>query len=236
MIFFYLALTKVIPATVGIIFLKRMSPAFRWIVAYVWFGLATELVMFALAKLHGANLSIAHFYHIGETWLIALFIIAALENKVVKQFTIVAAVGLTVLAILEMTVIGSLQKFDPITSVTEHATIITLLGAVLFHIAHIKTDRAAPGLIIIVFALLIYFISSITYFALLNLLPVRSLLSMAYVHAVVNVVCNITFAAGLWMARAPLADTMTYQQQAQQIGLMKELISVKDRLIEMLKR
>ena len=177
---------------------RRLTPEFRLLLIFFWFGALFEILEFFTASRHMHNVWVSHIYHVTEycvlVWVLSLWE----QNPAVQR--------LERLSIMAYALLWGISKmtFEPfmtggvITSIVSHA-VLTLLSLRLLHIL-MGTERQQllrlPKFLFLA-GLLIYASGDLLFYSFFNViqqLPRNEALFAWQFHLVVNIIGCLLFA------------------------------------------
>jgi hypothetical protein len=204
-LYFYAALaaTILIPAGLGLLRFKKLSPGEKYFVALLVAGAINESIMFYTA-FHGMrNLYLIHIYAVAELLLLSMFFYHSIKDRRTKKVIAYAAPAIMIYAVVYALMDRNLFEFNSIPRAIESGYIIAL-SILLFYEFGVTGDSKNPfhnSTFIINGGILFYFMSSFIIFAFSKSIANASmdqLLTMFQAHSYVNAISNLIFAIGLW--------------------------------------
>jgi hypothetical protein len=200
-----LAATILIPCAVGIIRFRTLSRHYRLIVLLLALGFFTEALMFSLPYFGVNNLVGLHFYALAEIILLSMFFIHQLKSVAEKRIVWIAMACVSAICLLYAAVGNNITGFNSLPRAIECIYLSGLCGYVFYEML-LEPGPKEDALYFVNGAVLFYFSSSFIVFAFSKYLAPHGedLLVMYNVHSIINAICNIAYAAGLWIAsRSP---------------------------------
>lgn len=196
-----LAATILIPCVVGVVRFNALAMHYRFVVILLGFGFLTELLMFSLPYFGTNNLIGMHLYALAEIILLSLYFIHQLKEPVEKRIIGIATVAIAAISVVYSSVGNNIKEFNSLPRAIECIYFGGLCSYVFYEMT-IDRSRIEGGLCFINGAILFYFSSCFIVFAFSKYKApdTNDLLMMYNVHSIINAVCNLAFAAGLWLA------------------------------------
>lgn len=196
-----LAATILIPCLVGFIRFNTLAVHYRFVAILAGLGFLTELLMFSLPYFGTNNLIGMHFYALAEIILLSMFFIHQLKEPVEKRIIWIATVAIAAISLVYASVGNNIKEFNSLPRAIECIYFGGLCSYVFYEMS-IDKSRMEGGLCFINGAILFYFSSCFIVFAFSKYkAPDKDDLLMMYnVHSIINAICNLMFAAGLWVA------------------------------------
>jgi hypothetical protein len=189
------------PCAVAFIYFKKFSPAYKAFAVFCIYEASMEAILITTALIGGRNLYVIHFSVIGEIFLLSLFFVRVLGTKKEKRIIQTIAVGLLIFGIVYASIGNNLFGFNSLPRALE-AIYFSSLSCYLFYKMSVDYKIGDEGIYFIIGAVFFYFASNFVVFAFSKYKETdnHDLLIMFNIHSMVDSLCNIAYARGLWMA------------------------------------
>jgi hypothetical protein len=191
------------PCVVGLIYFNKFNPACKVFALFCVFEACCEALMITIAFTVGHNLYVPHFTAIGEISLLSLFFIRVLGTRQEKRIIQIIVLALCIFALIYASIGNNLIGFNSPPRALE-AIYFCGLSCYLFYRMSIdsKIRDEGEGIYFIVGAVFFYFASNFVVFAFSKYKETdnHDLLIMFNIHSMVDSLCNLAYARGLWMA------------------------------------
>lgn len=200
-----LAATIILPCITGVIRFKRLSVSYKIITALLLVALLTEMVMILFPYFGVDNLIGMHLYSIVEIVLLGLFFTSQIKNDSRARYIILILTFLLSAFALGYALLGNnIAEFNSIPRALE-CVYFSAISCYVFYLMSMEGEARQSEDNCFYFingAILFYFSSSFLVFALSKFMAADNdtLLAMYNVHSIVNGICNIAYAVGLWIA------------------------------------
>jgi hypothetical protein len=196
-----LAASIVAPTAIAIARYRGMPYSERFISGLFIIGCANEAIMIAVPYFGIKNLFFIHIYTVAEVILLSCYFILKFENGLARKLVGFGAVVIGIFAMGYAMQGNNLAQFNSIPRALECAS-LSVLSMYLFFEMSDGTKAINEGDYFINGAILFYFSSSFLVFTFSqSMIQSNDVLIIMYsTHAIINAVCNIIFAIGLWLA------------------------------------
>ena len=197
----WLATSIIIPCAVGIIYFEKLPMPYKLIVALLILGFFTELMLVIVPYIGIKNYFGSHIYGLLEIVLLSLFFINLLKNPKEKRMIWIIMIGLSVFALGYSISGNNILEFNSLPRALE-CIYFSLISCYLFYKMSIDLRTMDESIYFVNGSIFFYFSSSFLVFAFSNYKAHDSddLLVMYNVHSIVNALCNLAYAPGLWIA------------------------------------
>jgi hypothetical protein len=198
---FSLAMTVIIPCVVGVIYFRKLSKAYKYLVMLLGMHLFSELLLITLAYLGVNNLIYLHLYAPLEIILLSTFFIHQLRSLQEKRIIWAVTFVITAISLIYSLVGNNIAGFNSFPRAIE-CMYFSLLACYVFYDILVDPGPVDDGFYIVNGAVLFYFSSCFLVFAFSKYIAPdnKSLLMMSNIHSIIIAVCNIAYATGLWIA------------------------------------
>jgi hypothetical protein len=196
----YLAFSDFVPCIPGVLYFKKFSRPFKMI-AMLLVGEALVETGLIVTSYFGRNLFMTHILAVVEILFLSLFFESMLKDPREKKLVRGIMIVLLLLSVSYSLTGNNLMGFNSLPQATESAYFCGL-SLYLFYKMSIDLAPVDNGLYFINGSIFFFFSSSFLVFAFSNykISDNYDLLIMYNVHSIVNVMCNLAYAAGLWTA------------------------------------
>jgi hypothetical protein len=196
-----LAATIVIPCSIGVVKYKKLPKPVLFITWWLIIGLLCESIMIWFSTMHINNLFAMHVFTVVEIILISLYFLHVIKNETIRKVILVSGSVSTVFAVGYAINGNNLLEFNSLPQAIECAY-FTFLSCWFFHEMSNNLDSGDDCHYFINGSILFYFSSSFLVFGFSRYVSPNNeaLMVMYSLHSIINALCNLTYAFGIWTA------------------------------------